>query len=63
MMSAVVENTENKGRRRRSSYHKGSKEWFERRRRVKNVLLWVLIMVIGIAVVAVIAVLTGQGVG
>jgi hypothetical protein len=61
MVNTLVDQTESKPRKRRSSHQKGSKEAVERRRRLKSLGTWLALMVLGAALVALIAVFAGGG--
>ena len=62
MGTSLVPESDLKPRRRRS-HKKSSKELYELRRRWKSIIFWLVLSLIGVAVVAAIAVLAGGGVG
>jgi hypothetical protein len=62
MGTSLVQESDLKPRRRRS-HKKSSKELYELRRRWKSIIFWLVLSLIGVAVVAAIAVLAGGGVG
>ena len=61
MVNTIVDKPDVKSRKMRSSRDKHSKVAIERRRRLRNAGLWLLLMVVGAALVAGIAVVLGGG--